>query len=330
VTEGVTTPDVVVLSTSWRKRETEVSFVTRAVAGAASRSGAVTVIAPLPSGAVEPDGAFDVMGIGERPRGEWPAVREAQWIRRPHPESTWVLDEPSEGARALFRAFGDQSTAYSIKPDAGDVLTRMSQLAFVPGLTAGSSEDLGMYVPINPLAMRHRHAGLGFTGYVLVLTDRTCTPAAAPPTAAVAWLTSRFHRHDVVVIEGGRAAVWRGRALRGIVAVDTRMDLWRLMAHAQVTVDLAPGDVIARDCIESLRLGTPIVVPDATVGAAHAHTGAGVTFSSIPALLDGVEQLGSQSERERLSRQGIHYADSLYGDPSAFVTRVARALNQIR
>jgi hypothetical protein len=72
------------------------------------------------------------------------------------------------------------------------------------------------------------------------------------------------------------------------------------------------------------------VVPDATVGAAHAHTGAGVTFSSIPALLDGVEQLGSQSERERLSRQGIHYADSLYGDPSAFVTRVARALNQIR
>jgi hypothetical protein len=329
MTVDATAPAVLVLSTSWRKRETELSFVTRAVAGAASRSGAVNVITPMPSGTIEADGAFDVLGIGEGRGGEWPDIRETRWMRRPDPRSTWVLDEPSESAHALFRAFGDQSTAYSIKPDAGDAATMMTQLPFTPGLTRGSSEALGMYVPINPLATRHRHAGLGFTGYVLVLTDRPSTPTVSPPTAAVAWLTSRFHQQFVVVIEGGSAAVWRGRALRGIVGVDTRMDLWRLMAHAHVTVDLAPGDIIARDCIESLRFGTPIVVPNTTAGAAHAHAGGGVTFSDIPELLERVEQMGNQTERGRLSRQGVDYANSTYGDPSAFVARIGRALDQI-
>jgi hypothetical protein len=330
MTVNATAPAVLVLSRSWRKRETELSFVTRAVAGAASRSGDVEVITPMPSGTIEADGAFDLLGIGEGRGGEWPDIRETRWIRRPDRRSIWVLDEPSEGARALFRTFADQSTAYSIKPVARDAATMMMrQLLFTPGLTTGSSEALGMYVPINPLAARHRHAGLGFTGYVLVLTDRHSTPPVTPPTAAVAWLTSRFHRQYVVVIEGGSAAVWRGRALRGIVGVDTRMDLWRLMAHANVTVDLAPGDIIARECIESLRFGTPIVVPNASTGAAHAHAGGGVTFSDIPELLERVEQLGDQPERGRFSRQGVDYASSTYGDPSAFVSRISRALDQI-
>jgi hypothetical protein len=324
-----TVPAVLVLSRSWRKRETELSFVTRAVAGAASRSRDVNVITPMPSGTIEADGAFDLLGIGEGPGGEWPHVRETRWIHPPDRRSTWLLDEPSEGARALFRAFGDHSTAYSITPIAADAATMMTQLPLMPGVATGSSEALGMYVPINPLATRHRHAGLGFTGYILVLTDRSSIPTVAPPTAAVAWLTSRFYRHYVVVIEGGSAAVWRGRALRGIIGVDTRMDLWRLIAHANVTVDLAPGDIIARECIESLRFGTPIVVPDATAGAAHAHAGGGVTFSGIRELLERVEQLGNQTERERYSRQGFDYANSTYGDPTVFVSRIARALSQM-
>ena len=57
----------------------------------------------------------------------------------------------------------------------------------------------------------------------------------------VAWLTARFPDKEVVVVEDATAAVWRGRVLRGIVDVYTRTDLWRLVAHARVTVDLAPG-----------------------------------------------------------------------------------------
>ena len=116
-------------------------------------------------------------------------------------------------------------------------------------------------MPINPLAATHRHNGLGFTGYLLVLSDRVGSPEVSPPTPMAAWLTARFPDKEVVVVEDAAAAVWRGRVLRGIVDVYTRTDLWRLVAHARVTVDLSPGPIIARECVESLRFGTPIVVP---------------------------------------------------------------------
>ena len=95
----------------------------------------------------------------------------------------------------------------------------------------------------------------------------------------VAWLTARFPDKEVVVVEDATAAVWRGRVLRGIVDVYTRTDLWRLVAHARVTVDLAPGPIIARECIESLRFGTPIVVPAESAARPHADAGGGMTFS---------------------------------------------------
>jgi hypothetical protein len=181
---------------------------------------------------------------------------------------------------------------------------------------------------VNPLAGAHRHRGLGFTGYVLVLTDRPSTPAVDPPTPAAAWLTSRFHDQYVVVIEGGCAAVWRGRALRGVISIDSRTDFWRLLAHSAMTVDLAPGDVIARECIESLRFGTPIVVPGGTVGANHAASGGGLAFSSTWELLACVDQLLDETERKRFARDGNEYAESLYGDPSVFVNKVARLLER--
>ena len=114
--------------------------------------------------------------------------------------------------------------------------------------------------------------------------------------------------------------MWKGRALRGVVGVDTRMDLWRLMAHARVVIDLAPGAVIARECLESLRFGTPIVVPEGTPGAAQADAGGGLTYSGVPELLERVERLLDGPERDRLSRQGAAYANSRHGDPARFGT----------
>jgi hypothetical protein len=181
-------------------------------------------------------------------------------------------------------------------------------------------------VPINPLAATHRHNGFGFTGYILVLSDRTGTPAVAPPTPMVAWLTARFPDKEVVVVEGATAAVWRGRVLRGIVDVYTRTDLWRLVAHARVTVDLAPGPIIARECIESLRFGTPILVPAASAARPHADAGGGMTFTGYPELLAGVAHLSDDDVRATMSSRGRTYADAHYGDQRAFVDVVSRAL----
>jgi hypothetical protein len=325
---GATTgPPVLVMSTSWLGHETELSFITRAIAGAASRHGAVTVVTPTPSGMDLPDGAFELRGIGRGRGGGWPDPGETRWVPPPDPKSTWVFDQPGEAAAALFKAFGGGSATYSVRRGDGAGVTGMMPLPLLPGTEPGLSGVLDVYVPVNPLAATSRHGGLGFADYLLVLSDRPATPAVSPPTAAVAWLTARFHRRHVVVIEGGSAAVWKGRALRGVVGVETRIDLWRLMAHAFAMVDLAPGDIIARECIESLRFGTPILIPSDAPGAAHAHAGGGFTFSGAPELLERVEQLLDRSERELCSRRGAEYANSRYGDSPAFVTGVARALH---
>ena len=210
-----------------------------------------------------------------------------------------------------------------IAPPAREPSPSLSRLVFTPD---GVGAALGMHVPVNPLAGRHRHAGLGFTGYILVITNRPSAPPVEPPTTAVAWLTSRFHDQYVVVVEGGSAAVWRGRALRGVINIDTRTDFWRLVAHSAMTVDLSPGEIIARECIESLRFSAPIVVPSGTVGATHAASGGGLAFSDTLGLLDSVDQLLDDTERKRFARHGNDYAETVFGDPTTFVANIGRLI----
>jgi hypothetical protein len=93
-----------------------------------------------------------------------------------------------------------------------------------------------------------------------------------------------------------------------------------------MTVDLAPGPILARECIESLRFGTPIIVPSGSVARAHADAGGGMTFSDYPELLSCVEHLCDDTVRTASSSRGRHYADIRYGDQNAFVTSVSRAL----
>jgi hypothetical protein len=284
--------------------------------------GKVRVITPMTAGTSTADGCFDLLGIGTAHGGGWPEPAAAQWPPL-GAQPTWIVDELDLGARALIDSLGNGLRTLSIArvPNGADAGVR--QLAMVG---PADGVGLGLHVPINPMAGGHRHMGLGFTGYILVLTDRAASPPVEPPTAAAGWLTSRFYDHYVVVVEGGAAAAWKGRALRGVVPVDTRTDLWRLLAHAQLTVDLAPGEVIARESIESLRFGTPIVVPEDTVAAAHARAGGGMAFADVRGLLNGVENLLDTSTRQSFSRKGSAYAEAVYGDPSAFVARLAGAL----
>ena len=316
---------VVILSSSWRTRESELSFVTRAIAGALSRCATVTVVTPMEAGTIEHDGAFDLVGIGVRRGARWPELTAARWSPRPDPGSTWILDEPGDDARALLGAFGNVSAAFSIAPIPPTAASSLRQLPLVAGPTT-TSDVIGLHVPVNPLAGAHRHTGLGFTGYVLVLTDRPDDPPVQPPTPAVAWLTSRLHDRHVVVVEGGTAAAWKGRALRGVVGVDTRTDLRRLLAHASLTVDLAPGNVIGRERIESLILGTPIVVPKGSTAAAHADAGGGLTYSGVSELLAAVELLADDGTASDMADRGRRYAEEHYGDAARFVDRLSTGL----
>lgn len=284
----------------------------RCVAGAASRLGAVAVLAQGTAGAQTPDGLFDVQGIGHDHTLRWPdAVPVDGFV---------VVDDLTPAVDDLLARAGVRAAAYLTAPEAAPHASRRR----LPVGADDRSPLLSPYVPVSEVAARHRHRGFGFTGYLLVLAGAGGTDVEPP--APVAWLTAAFHDRDVVVVANGIAAAWRGRALRGYASVDTRMDLWRLMAHAAVCVDLGPGPLIARECIEALRLGTPILVPDAAEPAAtHARASGGATFADPAELIAAVDTLASDVPRTLASDSGRRYADAGFGDPEKLVGQL-RAL----
>jgi glycosyltransferase involved in cell wall biosynthesis len=296
------------------------------VAGAASRCARLTIFAQSESGDIEPDGAFDVVGIQAEER-RWPELDSERWRRRPNASSIWIIDEPSEDAIALLDTRASETALLTIGPSEGAPARSLPRLLMTPA-TSADTIAFGPYVPVNPLAAASRHTGFGFTNYVLVLTDRSGHPSLDRPTPDVAWLTSRFYDEYVIAVEDGRAAAWKGRALRGVVDVHTRTDLWRLLAHAQVTVDLCPGNIIGRECIEALRFGTPIVVPANSVAAEHTRSGGGRTYDDIGGLLEAVELFIDERTRETASHRGLEYA-AFYADPHASVGRMAKVLQGI-
>jgi hypothetical protein len=307
-----------VLTRDWPHPHRELSFVVRSVAGAATRSRPVRVLAPGPPGVSVADGAFDVMGLGAD-QGRWPppdgglesseVPDRAPILFDDAPDLvSWLADRP--GTHPLFTVSGsghDGAAHLSVVPPGGE-----------------DSRFIGLHVPVNPLAAAHRHNGFGQVGYVLVLSDDSGRDDQ--PVDAVAWVTAGFYDIDVVVVERATASLWRGRARRGTTSVDSRTDLWRLMAHARVCVDTSPGSTVARECVESMRFGTPIIVPRHSVAARHVEAGTGLAYASLPELVDCVGRCRDDAFHKELSIGAKEYADATYGDPAAFCDRVSRAL----
>ena len=304
-------PAAVVLGCHWLDRRSELAFVTRSIAGAASRCGDVAVLVPGVPGSREADGAFDLQAIGQPGALRWPDGGPT--------ESVVIVDELTDEVTTLL-ADARPSAVHFLAGAASSAAPAWRQLAVVGG------EAVGVHVPVNRMAERDRHHGFGFTDYLLVLGDRTGEQAEPPPAAA--WLSGAFPDADVVVLEDAVASAWKGRALRGRVPVDTRMDLWRLLAHANVCVDLAPGRLIARACVEAMRFGTPIIVP-AGSGPAVAHVVAtgSVAFRDEAELLDSVGALRDAKGRAVASDAARRYAEERYGDPQALVRRLEALLD---
>ena len=89
-----------------------------------------------------------------------------------------------------------------------------------------------------------------------------------------------------------------------------------------------PAPIIARECVEALRFGTPIIVPEHSGPAAvHARAGGGSTFGDPGELIVAAEKMRSEANRSAASDAGRRYADSPLrrrrraGDPDADVAR---------
>jgi hypothetical protein len=303
----VSEPAVVVVSRHWHDRRAELAFVTRSIAGAASRSGPVTVLVPGEQGEEVADGAFELRGLGPADAPQWPVGLPTR--------VPVIVDELTPEISTLLGRTRPTSVSYVSGTDGA------SRPGWRPLGPSDGEGPIAVHVPVNRLAELHRHHGFGSIDYVLVLSDRAGTHAAPPPAAA--WVSAGFNDADVIVVENAVASAWKGRALRGNASVDTRMDLWRLVAHARVCVDLAPGPFIARECIEALRFGTPIIVPERS-GAAemHARATGGSTFGDPGELLTAVGDMQNTSNRSVASRVGRDYADDRYGSPTALVAQM--------
>jgi hypothetical protein len=299
-----------VLSRHWHDTNSEISFVIRSLAGAASRLGRITVCTPGAPGPASPDGGFDVIAIGKGTTTPWPAPEAVAWPVAAEPFSVIIVDEMDDSCRAILRHHCANLGVY-------DVADRSEHAGGAPDVTEGPAPvrmppTIGIHVPVSPLARLHRHTGLGFTGYLLVLSDRVGQADADAPSPMAAWLTARYFDAYVVVIEDASASVWKGRSLRGRISVETRTDLQRLIAHARILIDLAPGTVVARECIESLRLGTPILVPEGSAADVHARIG-GMSFADIPDCLAQAKRLMADDLLRSVSAAGQAYADATFG-----------------
>lgn len=304
-------PAAVVLGCHWLDRQSELAFVTRSIAGAASRCGEVAVLVPGVAGRREADGAFDLQAIGPPGALQWPGGGPV--------ETTVIVDDLTSEVTTLL-ADARPSAVHFLSGTEPLASSTWQHLAVV-----GGASTVGVHVPVNRMAERDRHHGFGFTDYLLVLGDRTGEQAEPPPAAA--WLSAAFPDADVVVLEDAVASAWKGRALRGKVSVDTRMDLWRLLAHANVCVDLAPGRLIARACVEAMRFGTPIIVPAGSGPAVtHAVATGSVAFRDEAELLETVDALQDSTYRVGASDAARRYADERYGDPHALVRRLGALL----
>lgn len=353
---------VTVLSSAWLHAPLdEMGFAMRSIAGALSRLGEVDVLVPGPPGTWA-DGGFDVTAIGVPRAGRtWPHPDDVT-ARPPH-------DAHAGARRgrpvAVVVGTGDEDAhhlAAALLPGIPVVTVgaRGRPVRTASGASPGSSESemlvavdlapdeaggtearrshadrrrvhpVGLYDRVHPGAFDRRHYGLrSVPEYVLVLGDRAGVLQSRWPSDRVRWVLARFARQHVVVVEGAEASVWRSRSNVGQFGVHTRMDLWLLMAHARGVVDLMPGALFARECVEAMRYGVPVVAPAGSSAAALADAGGALCFSSTAELLSCVESLGDPVRRQALSEAGRAVADRWYGDPDGLVDRLASVLETL-
>lgn len=350
-----------VVSSAWVTAPgSEPGVAVRSVAGALTRLAAVDIFVPeepVPDAARArgsadnrgsadstprwPDGAFEVSTL---PRIEAAAPRPARigavLVEAGAPDAMELARTHFSGVPLV--AVG-AATACSAIAESGSERDLAACIAvdlpaspsLPPGAGAGAGRGAlhrtGLYLRIHPDARTRRHYGVrAVPPYLLVLGERAGTDRTRWPSARVRWLLARFPREHVAVIEGAVARVWRSRSCVARFEVHTRMDLWLLLAGARVVVDLLPGAVFAREPVEALRYGVPVVVPCGSPADGLVAAGGGLGFSSTAELLACVEEAVEPDRRATLAAAGKAVADHWYGDPGGLADRLREVLAGMR
>ena len=191
--------------------------------------------------------------------------------------------------------------------------------------SAANIHRVGAPLAANPSALSEPNTWVGTTDYIVVVTNSGAEEDHVE-TELSRLIRLSFPDNPVGVCHTDCFRVWhRGRLSQGW-AVERYSDMTRLMAWARVTVDLHPGSLFSRRCVDSLLYGTPIIVPEDSMAREHADRGRGGLWFSDPAELTWcVEALLDRPTRDTFGAQGKSYAEAEYGSTDAFIARVLSA-----
>jgi hypothetical protein len=184
---------------------------------------------------------------------------------------------------------------------------------------------IGAPLAANPSALTEPNTWVGDSGYLLVTTGAP-THGSVPATDLGRLLCLRFPDLPVGISATDGFSVWHQGRLNKGWAVERSSDMSRLIAWARVTIDLDPGRLFGRRCIESLLYRTPIVVPHDSRAREHADLGRGGLWFATPGeLVWCVEAILEADPHDAFGIQGHAYAQAHYGSTDAFIDRVLTA-----
>lgn len=198
-------------------------------------------------------------------------------------------------------------------------------LAALGGRRAGAVVPLDIALSVNRSATAARLFGVRFFGrYVLLI--RSFPPGGGRFARSVTHEVLRHVVRDVSVAEIDDSH-WRISDDENTLELPvnaTRVNLWRLMAHALYTIDLRPPGPVGREAIESMLLGTPVVAPEPSAAMEHvAAANGGLWYRDAGELFDASRALMDGALRRRLAVQAREYADAHHGRTDDFVERMA-------
>lgn len=109
----------------------------------------------------------------------------------------------------------------------------------------------------------------------------------------------------------------------------TRVNLWRLMAHALFMIDLRPASPFGRETLEAMMFDSPAIVPEHTAAQEHVKAAnGGLWYRTNGELLDAVRVLTDRTIRAQLADNGRRYVDAHHSDLQAFVNRITRFVSE--
>jgi hypothetical protein len=295
-----------------------------------------------------------LLAIGAEPSGEAPAVLERlapDVIVLAGVETLWLSEAlpvgPSRARVVVLPLLGNDarldSPGLTPLPEMADAIGAMSEVEHdrlqvsVGRRDASIVRRLRLCFPVNQQAARSGLAGMASFGrYVLLISG--WPPDDHPPGAASAAssASTRAPAHDylravagdvsVVEVRHGRWRVSEAGRHHEFPWVPSRMNLWRLMGGAVATLDVRRQGPVGREAVESLSLGTPVIVPAGSVAAEHAERSNGGLWWRRPGeMLDEVRFfLERPAERDAFGESGRAWAEREHGDMERSVDEIVR------